>query len=281
MQNFKKSSADLLKKFIILIIKMIPTKILLFVKAEAEIVRKMDYNKKNIYLNIESGIEYETRLHSCKKEPETVSWIEEFFKEGDIFFDVGANIGAYSLVADKFLNGKIKTYAFEPSFTSFVKLCRNIVLNKCQDSILPLQIALSDRTTMDLLNYSNLNPGGALHVFGALRDYKGNSFEPVLKLPVLSYKMDDFIEQFKTPFPNHIKIDVDGIEPLIIKGAEQTLKIRTLKTILIELNEGMVEHSGIINKLKDYGFSVCYKKHAQMFDQGEFSEYFNFVFIRK
>ena len=55
---------------------------------------------------MDSDIEYDTRLRSCAKEPEMEEWFGKFFKEGDAFFDIGANVGSYSLMAAKLLDGK-------------------------------------------------------------------------------------------------------------------------------------------------------------------------------
>jgi len=60
------------------------------------------------------------------KEPETIEWINNFEKK-DILFDIGANVGIYSLYASK---KKIRTVAFEPAFHNFKKLKKNIKLNK-------------------------------------------------------------------------------------------------------------------------------------------------------
>src|SRR5262245_36848220 len=72
----------------------LPDEYLLQIKNTIEIKRRMDYEPHDIYLNIDSSTEFETRLHSCAKEPDTVEWIESM-KPGDTFYDIGANVGAY------------------------------------------------------------------------------------------------------------------------------------------------------------------------------------------
>ncbi len=144
----------------------LPDSVKLAIKTELEIVGKLDYDQQEILLAIESAIEYGIRTNSCKKEPETVQWIETLIREGDVLYDVGANVGAYSLVAAKFFNHKVKVYAFEPSFVNFAQLCKNVVLNRCSDCLYPLQIGLSDRTGVETFNYQNLDAGGALSALG-------------------------------------------------------------------------------------------------------------------
>lgn len=213
----------------------------------------MDYSKVDIFLDISSPIEYRVRLRSCSKEPETVEWIERRFKRGDVFYDIGANVGAYSLVAAKYLKGETTIYAFEPSFLNYAQLSKNIFINKCQESVIPLNIALSDKTAIGNFHHQNLVPGGALHSFGEAVDSNNNKFTPVFTQPVLSYALDDFLKEFKIPLPNHIKLDVDGIEILILKGAKEILRSSQLRSILVEMNQ---DKGDIITYLAEQGFRV-------------------------
>lgn len=233
----------------------LPDASLLEIRNTIELKRRMDYEPHDIYLHVDSLTEHETRLHSCAKEPDTVEWIERSMKPGDTFYDVGANVGAYSLIAAKAFNGSVKVFAFEPAFLNFTQLCRNVALNQCQDSITPLSIALSDATSLDSFNYHDLIPGGSLHTLGEAIDYKGDRFEPVLKQPLLGFKTDDLIDQFALPVPTHIKIDVDGIELAILKGADRTLADNTLRSIVVELEEGESEQQ-ITDLLTQKGFRL-------------------------
>ena len=233
----------------------LPDESLIEIKSTIDIKRRMDYEPHDIYLHIDSLTEFETRLHSCSKEPDTVEWIETSMKPGDVFYDVGANVGAYSLIAAKAFNGRVKVFAFEPAFLNFTQLCRNIFLNQCQDAVTPLSVALSETTSLDSFNYHDLVPGGSLHTLGEAIDYKGDRFEPVLKQPVLGFKTDDLIAQFGLPVPTHIKIDVDGIELSVLKGADRTLSDRTVRSIVVELEAGQNEKQ-ISDVLEQKGFRL-------------------------
>ena len=246
---------------------------LLEIKSAIEIKRRMDYERHDIYLHVDSLTESETRLHSCAKEPDTVEWIETVMKPGDNFYDIGANVGAYSLIAAKAFNGLVKIFAFEPAFLNFTQLSRNIFLNQCQNIITPLSIALSDKTSLDSFNYHDLIPGGSLHTLGEAIDYKGDRFEPVLKQPVLSFKTDDLITQFDLPRPTHIKIDVDGIELSVLRGADQTLSDSTLRSIVVELEAGPDEEQ-ITGFLSQKGFRL-HARHGR-----RTPGMFNCIFVR-
>lgn len=238
--------------------KTLPDAALLEIKAAIDLKGRMDYESHDIYLHIDSVTEYETRLHSCEKEPDTVEWIETFMTPGDTFYDIGANVGAYSLVAAKFFQGAVKIYAFEPAFLNFTQLCRNLFLNHCQDVVIPLSVALSNNTRIDAFNYHDLVPGGSLHTLGDAIDYKGDRFEPVLKQPVLSYRTDDLIAQFDLPVPTHIRIDVDGIELEVLRGADKTLSNEALRSIVVELEVGENEA-----QISEFVFSKGFRLHAK------------------
>src|SRR3990172_968955 len=107
------------------ITRMLPPRLWFRILGEARRVKRMDYGRHPIYMCVDSWIENDVRLRSCNKEPGTVEWIENWFRSGDVFYDIGANTGAYSLVAFRFLSGKAKIYSFEPGFVTFPQLCKN------------------------------------------------------------------------------------------------------------------------------------------------------------
>jgi len=261
--------------------QLLPDRIVLFLKSHTILVRKMDYEPAEILLQIESDVEYTTRLHSCEKEPETIDWIHSCFQDGDAYYDIGANVGAYALVAAKHFRGKVQVYAFEPSFPTFKQLCTNVVLNHCQGSITPLQVALSDRTGVAVLNYSSLLPGSALHALGQAVDYKGDHFQPVVEQSVLAFALDDLIRQFALPPPTHIKLDVDGIELSILKGAKKTLSSVALKSVLVEILEGDPQSAEVVALLEQSGLKFQ-SKHKYVYggDSGPSSRIYNYIYCR-
>jgi FkbM family methyltransferase len=216
-------------------IRGLPSDARIQIRNKAALVRKIDYPRTPIYIAVDSWIENELRSHEVKKEPGTVEWIESWLKAGDVFYDIGANVGSYSLISFAHLKGQTKIYSFEPGFLSFSQLCKNIKLNGASQCISPFQVALSDETSLIDLHYQNLETGGALHALGNPIDTKGERFDPVFSLPTLSYRLDDFVAQFGLPKPNHIKMDVDGLEFNILQGGDKTLSHTGLQSILLEI----------------------------------------------
>ena len=245
------------------VIPFLPRRLWLRIRGDTTVVRTMDYERFPIYMCVDSWIENDVRLCSCSKEPETVEWIENWFKPGEVFYDIGANVGAYSLIVFRFLNGQSKVFAFEPGFVTFPQLCRNIHLNSAGGAIVPFQVALSDETSLSAFHYQNLVPGGALHTLGVPIDYRGRRFDPVLTLSTLSYRLDDFVRQFALPVPNHMKIDVDGNEYQVLKGSEETLRSSELRSILMEMNEERGDTVEIGKLLDRNGFVLHSQRNVQ------------------
>jgi FkbM family methyltransferase len=215
------------------------------------------------------------------KEPETIAWIDTF-TESDVFWDIGANIGIYSLYAAL---KKVKVVSFEPSPSNYYLLSRNIEINKMDNDISALCIAFNDDTKLDSFYMSDTNLGSALNNFGAALDWQGKPFsnkETTIKQAMLGYSIDDFVAQFNPLFPSHIKIDVDGNEDIIIKGASKTLADTRLKSLLVELDTSRTEYySGVLKLIiDDAGFTLDKKEHSTMFDTGPFSNVYNHIFSR-
>ena len=154
------------------------------------------------------------------KEPETLVWINGF-KENATFFDIGANIGLYSCYAAKKL--KCNTFAFEPSFFNLELLSKNIFVNNLSSLIKIVPISLSSEKKISEFNMSNTEWGGALSTFGEKITFDGSDLKSVFRYTTISISLDECINFFNFPQPDHIKIDVDGIEYIILSGASKIL----------------------------------------------------------
>ena len=215
------------------------------------------------------------------KEPETLEWIEEFGANGAVLFDIGANIGLYSLYHSVLNEGKV--IAFEPSFFNLKLLAKNININSRQDFITVITTPLSSHNSANNFKYADITEGGALSAFGVDYSYDGKDFNSNLSVKVIGSTLDSLLEN-KTieDLPNLVKIDVDGIEHLILSGAVNTLKNKNCISVLVEVNEDFIEQSIEVKRiLEDYGFVLRNKLHGNMFDNSEnFSKTYNQIWVR-
>ena len=166
------------------------------------------------------------------REPETLAWIESF-ETPCRFWDVGANIGAFSLYAG--LRPGVEVSAFEPAAATYGALCRNIAANDLGARVRAYCVALSDRTQLGSLNLSGTNAGSVFNAFASTEDCFGNEIAVVFRQGMVGFSVDDFRRLFRLPAPNYLKVDVDSTEEQILAGASETLRDPDLRSVLIEL----------------------------------------------
>lgn len=240
-----------IKKKLIIFLKIILTFMLKFETSSKILTLINSYDKfekkkifeKEIYLVKKN---YVTRYRNdtiLTKEPETIKWIQEMDKNS-IFYDVGANIGLYSIISGM-LNSK-KVVAFEPSFFNLQILSKNIFKNKLAEKILIVPISLDSNISQGFFNLSTIEQGGANSSFENEQTILNKN--NVLKYNTISLTLDEFLKNFNKLKPDYLKIDVDGIESQILKGGSKVLE--NVKSVLIESNSTDDERE--IIKLMDF-----------------------------
>lgn len=195
------------------------------------------------------------------KEPETLEWIDRM-EQGSLVWDIGANVGLYSCYAAK-ARGCI-VWAFEPSVFNLELLARNIFLNDLTPQVVIVPLPLSDRLATSTLNMSMTEWGGAMSTFGESYTHDGNPLVKVFEFRTLGLSMDDAVTRLDMAQPDYIKMDVDGIEHLILKGGLAVLS--RVKGVLIEINEEFTKQSvDSFKYLSEAGLELVEKRHSEMF----------------
>tara|TARA_B100001063_G_C16616722_1_gene478545 strand:+ start:25 stop:843 length:819 start_codon:yes stop_codon:yes gene_type:complete len=212
----------------------------------------------------------------ANREPEVYRWIDSCLDEKSLFIDVGANFGLYTLYAA--LKAQCRVLAFEPHFASYYVLSRNIILNNLSDkiSLYPLAIANSP-TTRSLFSLHDITAGKALNTLvpsldshikiqldNEVKELAANvrtTLQEPFYQPVVTTSLDAFLSQnadtydFKKYKNIALKIDIDGLDFLVLAGAMQSLS--SINNIIVEYLPNQVEmHSLIPGLAKQYGFKV-------------------------
>lgn len=197
----------------------------------------------------------------ASKEPETLEWIDQM-QNGAVLWDIGANVGLYSVYAAKKSNCRI--YAFEPSVFNLELLARNASLNDVTSNICIVPVALSDKLGTSNMRLTTTEWGGALSTFGQDFGWDGKKINKVFEFQTVGLSMEDAMNLLKIPQPDYIKIDVDGLEHFILKGGSSVLN--NIKQILIEINDDFVEQANDCrNILTEAGLTLLEKRHSDMF----------------
>lgn len=212
------------------------------------------------------------------KEPETLEWLDTHGGQG-VFFDIGANVGLYSIYHAKRFTSQV--FSFEPSVLNLGQLAKNITLNETADRIVIVPIPLTATNQVAPFRMSSLQEGGALSSFGADFGHDGQPLVPLMQYDMLGLSLDFMVSSGVVPAPSIMKVDVDGIEHYILRGAENVLRMPTLRSVLIEVDEDFGELADeVAARLTAAGLVFKDKRHGRIFDSGEFSHTFNQVWVR-
>jgi FkbM family methyltransferase len=212
------------------------------------------------------------------KEPETLQWIDEF-EPGSVVWDIGANVGLYSCYAARARGCRV--FAFEPSVFNLELLARNVFLNQMTDQITIVPLPLSDALTASKLNLTTTDWGGALSTFAQSYGHDGDPIGKVFEFSTLGLSMVDAVTLLRIPQPDYVKMDVDGIEHLILKGGLPVL--RGIKQASIEINDRFTTQAVDAKRyLEEAGLSFREKRHAEHFDlqEGAAKHTFNQIWVR-
>ncbi len=147
------------------------------------------------------------------------------FETDDVVFDIGANLGWYTLLIDRLAAEPCRIYAFEPDPDNFALLRENLALNEARSDITPVNAAAADEAgIMHLTRYPSGNNGR--HSLLALHEGE--------RVPVDTLRLDDYCEQqgLSDVPVRLLKIDIEGFEPVALRGAPGLL--RRCEWILIE-----------------------------------------------
>lgn len=210
------------------------------------------------------------------KEPDTIAWIRGM-KPGEILWDIGANIGQYSVFA-AYLG--VRVFAFEPESQNFAVLMRNVAFNQMFDKIFAYPFCIGDECKIEMLRLSGMVSGGSCHSFGTDENFKGEKKQWAACQGSVSFTVDQLVTEVGMPVPHHIKIDVDGLENAVLKGMENTL--HKIKSLLVEMDSAQERHMDWKRRLEhEFGFKTSDAQiNAARRADGPFQGIGNVIFYR-
>jgi FkbM family methyltransferase len=215
------------------------------------VVKDANYEYK---FHIPNWLTYYRAKSIFDKEPETIKWLGQIPKKS-VLWDIGSNIGIFTVYAAK--NG-VNVVSVEPSFTNLEILHRNIILNELNESVSIIPFGLGNRTSLEtyFLSMSNLTWGGAHNSVGINVGYDGKPLTNPVEVKGIVYSVDDLLKLENIKKPNYLKIDVDGLELQVLKGAANTLLGVT--SILVEVDRDFLQQKeGVASFLKLNGFKLA------------------------
>jgi len=192
--------------------------------------------------------------------------------DGDIFIDVGANIGYFSLIASRRVGTVGRVFSFEPSPREYVRLLKNLELNHCSN-VIPYNVALSDKLGESSFQVAKYHTG--LNVLKSRNDLKSFETFPGREIQVPTVPGDnllDFSYFNSRSVKMAAKIDVEGAEFLVLKGFHHLLQLPSLKMIVVEITPSFLARFNstevqIYDLMLQYGFKAITQAVSWQFDQ--------------
>ena len=194
--------------------------------------------------------------------------IKKFLPRVDFIFDIGANIGAWTLLQKIFYNHDVKIYSFEPNKTTFEILTKNVDKN---DNIKIYNFALGDTNCQKTLSLPSEALREARHYSTGHYTLKSDSL--IFREKVQVFKFDTIFErEFKknlSPKKSNIfvKVDIEGSELEFLNGALNTLKMLNNIIIQIEFNKK------VFNSLKE-SYISNFEKRLELLKNAGFKKLF-------
>lgn len=171
------------------------------------------------------------------KETGTIDLIRRELRDGDVFCDIGANIGLYSLMAAARVGTSGHVYSFEPLAANFASLVENIRLNGFSDRVTPFSLALTDAPGVFPFHYISTEPGSSGSQLHEAVDMHETGFNPVVTEMKYGTSLDELVKAGAVRLPDVVKIDVDGNEARILRGMRSLLTgAQRPRVISVEVN---------------------------------------------
>ena len=205
--------------------------------------------------HISTNIEAEKILEKDNEEELLEMFLGEI-NPGDTVFDIGANIGLYTLPAALKLRKTGSVYAFEPVPLWFQRLLENIQLNclSSMNNVFTYNVGLSDKNEMCNLVMKEVQGSGMGSITANYPNQPDK--DKTVVIPVQMFRGDDFLLDKGIPGPNVVKIDVEGAELAVLQGLEKSLQCSRCRFVLCEVHPGFMNepHREVQKLLEKYGF---------------------------
>jgi FkbM family methyltransferase len=194
------------------------------------------------------------------KEPGTIAWLRATLRPSDVFWDVGANIGPYTMVAAGLVGAAGRVVSFEPHPVNFTRLLDNVRANGFGSTVTCLQVALHDRTGLADFHLFSEEPGSSFSQLDEPRTPDAGAFDAVLVEKKAAYRADDLIGEDASLEPSVVKIDVDGHELSVLRGMSGLLDRRAIRSLQVEVNA--TERGPVYALLERHGYALDHLHHT-------------------
>lgn len=174
-----------------------------------------------------------------------MAFLLHFLRKEDVFADVGSNSGSYTILAGSSIGAKV--YAFEPVPRTYARLVENVRINHAEDWVTCINKGVGAKKGMLRFTGGNDTTNHALA-------------EGETAVDTVNVELVPLDDEFAIVAPNLMKIDVEGFETLVIKGAQRILRDSALRCVIMELNGSGARYgfdeTDILRSMENFGFKT-------------------------
>jgi FkbM family methyltransferase len=198
-------------------------------------------------------------------EPGIQKLLREHLRPGDVFYDVGAHIGFFSMIAARLVGEKGKVFAFEAAPENVAALEQNVRRNGLpQIEINPVAVWSKSSLVKFKRPYAGALAGAVIEL-----DARASEAAPELQIEVQATTLDSFAE--KHPIPRVVKIDVEGAEAEVLEGAKELFQ-QCRPLLICEVHHPRAEGS-VCPRLKQQGYVFDWMTGEQAFPRHLIAEF--------
>lgn len=184
-------------------------------------------------------------------------FVTSFLRQGMVFFDIGANLGYYTLLGAECVGSTGRVHSFEPSARMFSELQFNVSLNRLSENCTLNQVAVSEKEGIAQFPQHKLGK----EIYGSL------AFQKYFQSTIIGYHevktiaLDNYLAKHVIPAVDLIKIDIEGAELLALRGARRLLSRDNAPAIVLEIADILTQSFGykgveICKFLSAYGYEM-------------------------
>ncbi len=183
------------------------------------------------------------------EEPLMIEWLSKL-TPNDIFLDIGANVGTYTVPAAKIAKHVI---CAEMDPINVGILYENLFLNGLTDKVTIIPFGLGAQNSLEAIYYRDFSKGDALQSIARPSPFKTHTSSRAHKALQIIGKLDTIFDTFNLPQPNKIKIDVDGNERPLFEGG---IRLITSADEIYFEDSGLEDSTYVVNRLLSSGFYI-------------------------
>lgn len=187
--------------------------------------------------------------------------IPHLVRSGDTVFDIGANIGIYSVLLSRLCGPTGRVWSFEPVPDTYWRLRETLALNRCEN-VFPVQCAICEEpgsVKMNLFDseFAEWNSRGTPLMLAP----DGSEVSPRHAVEVRAENLDLFCDSERIERINFLKVDVEGFELSVFRGGDRLLKEKRIDHICFEISKEPLKSAGLTSRevfeaLEIHGYGI-------------------------